>query len=94
MDALLSMLVDLSRTFLQDVADIPELSHLNTKLESTLAAIIADSNQSNALNALLHQYYSEIMTLYSRYPQSTFLDTLMHRIESLLQIAKTVDGKL
>lgn len=94
MDALLSMLVDLSRTFLQDVADIPELSHINEKLENTLGAIIADSSQASALNALLHQYYSEIMTLYSRYPQSTYLDTLMHRIESLLQIANTLNGKL
>lgn len=94
MDALLSMLVDLSRTFLQDVADIPELSHINEKFENTLAAIIADPSQAGALNALLHQYYSEIMTLYSRYPQSTYLDTLMHRIESLLQIANTLNGKL
>jgi hypothetical protein len=94
MDALLSMLVDLSRTFLQDVADIQELSHLNHKLQTTLHDIVADPTHKSTLNALLHQYYSEIMTLYSRYPQSTFLDTLLHRIESLIQVAKTIDGKL
>jgi hypothetical protein len=94
MDALLSMLIDLSRTFLQDVSDIQELSPLNEKLENTLNAIISDSTQKSALNAILHQYYSQIMTLYSKYPQSTYLDTLMHRIESLLQVANTIDGKL
>ncbi len=94
MEALLSMLVDLSRTFLQDVSDIQELSHLNVELHDTLNDIVADPALKNTLNALLHQYYSEIMTLYSRYPRSTFLDTLMHRIESLIQVANTIDGKL
>lgn len=88
MDALLSMLIDLSRTFLHDVCDIQELSPLNEKLENTLNEIISDSTKKSALNDILHQYYSQIMTLYSRHPQSTFLDALMHRIESLLQIAK------
>ncbi|MEJ5360770.1 MAG: hypothetical protein WHV26_01810 [Spirochaetota bacterium] len=94
MDALLSMLIDLSRTFLQDVSDIQELSHLNNKLQDTLNDIIVDPTQKSTLNALLHQYYSEIMKLYSLYPQSTFLDTLMHRIESLIQVARTINGKL
>ncbi len=92
MDALLSMLVDLSRTFYQDVATLPELSHLNTQLETTLNAIIENPDEKHTLNTILHSYYTEIMTLYARYPQSTFLDTLMHRIESLIQIANTVDG--
>lgn len=90
----MSMLVDLSRTFLQDVIDIPELSPLNEKLENTLNAIIYDSTQKSTLNGILHQYYSQIMTLYTRHPQSTFLDTLMHRIESLIQVANSIDGKL
>ncbi|MGQ9844571.1 MAG: hypothetical protein ACUVRK_13560 [Spirochaetota bacterium] len=94
MDALLSMLIDLSRTFLQDVNDIPELLPLNEQLVNTLNEIIADSTRKSTLNNLLRQYYSKIMTLYSKYPQSTFLDSLMHRIESLIQIANTVDGKL
>jgi len=91
MDALLSMLVDLSRTFYHDVSTLHELSHLHKKLEKTLNDIIANPDEKSTLNAILHQYYSEIMTLYSKYPHSTFLDTLMHRIESLIQIANTVN---
>lgn len=94
MDALLSMLIDLSRTFLHDVCDIQELSPLNEKLENTLNEIIVDSTKKSELNDLLRQYCSQIMMLYSKYPRSTFLDNLMHRIESLRQIANTVDGKL
>lgn len=93
MDALLSMLVDLSRTFLHDVSDIPELSHINTKLEKALNDVMLDENAKSLINDIIHEYYSAIMTLYSHYPQSTFLDTLMHRIESLIQIANTLDGK-
>lgn len=94
MDALVSMLVEVSRTFLQDVSDLPELSNLNKKLKEALDAAIADSSDCNELNTVLRKYYSEIMMLYSKYPQSIFLDSLMHRIESLVQIANTIDGKL
>ena len=94
MDALVSMLVEVSRTFLQDVSDLPELSNLNKKLKEALDTTIVDPNNTSTLNAILRKYYSEIMMLYSKYPQSIFLDTLMHRIESLVQIANTIDGKL
>ncbi len=84
------------RDFIEDAERIQSLDSLNRSIEE-LIELIMESGYGNEdllkqLHNLIKKYFSQMMTLYAKYPNDPYIDTMLRRAESLKEYGKIVVG--
>ena len=82
--------------FIKDAERIQSLDALNRSIEE-LVELIMESGYGNEdlltqLHNLIKKYFSQMMTLYAKYPNDPYIDTMLRRAESLKEYGRLVDG--
>ncbi|MFW5862780.1 MAG: hypothetical protein ACOCWZ_11065, partial [Spirochaetota bacterium] len=73
------------RDFINDAERIQSLDSLNRSIEELIELIMEsgydNEDHLNQLYNLIKKYFSQMMTLYAKYPNDPYIDTMLRRAE-------------
>jgi len=87
-----SSFVLMCRDFIKDAERIQSLESLNISIEELVEQIMEsgydNEDHLKQLYNLIKKYFSQMMTLYAKYPNDPYIDTMLRRAESLKEYGK------
>ena len=82
--------------FIKDAERIQSLDSLNRSIEELVEQIMGSGYENEdglkQLHDYIKKYFSRMMTLYAKYPNDPYIDTMLRRAESLKEYGKMVVG--